>query len=233
MKYPLDPTTYVENVRHILEHEKTQVLIIQKMGSLLESAMDFIDSDNIEWYKESETLLKDLHAMKMYHESRRWNEDNYQRQQHMDDGPDLSLSVLEDTYTPSETHGEMTEEDLSKHFKEKRKDKKKKEEPKTLKSMTNEEIVEWEQAQENSNDIYKVKARVANLARGNGLSLTPQGDQLVNTYVHVLKSFYAFAEKLEDKNVKVQLTALIRSVENMPGTLIAAAGAGVVVKKDK
>ncbi len=120
---------------------------------------------------------------------------------------------------------EMSEEDLAKYFKEKKEEPKQK--AKTLKEMTKEEIESWERAQDNSTDIYKIAARVKNLARGPGMNLTPQGEMLANTYTHVLKAFYDFAEKIEDKNIKAQLTDLIRSQEGMPGNLISAAGAGV------
>jgi hypothetical protein len=89
------------------------------------------------------------------------------------------------------------------------------------------EYEEEEAKAEASIDIYKIKARVANLARGPGVSLTPQGEQLCNVFVHVLKSLYEFASKIEDQHIRSDLNKLIRSHEGMPGTLIAAAGAGV------
>jgi hypothetical protein len=99
-----------------------------------------------------------------------------------------------------------------------------------IEKMSLEEIEDWENQQENSNDIYKVKARIANLARGMHASLTPQGEQLVNLYTHVLKSFYDFSDSLDDKRVKFALNELIRSQEGMPGNLISAAHAGVKEK---
>jgi len=229
MKFPLDPTTYVETVGRIIEHEKTQTLVIQKMGDLLFSAMDTGNPDD-SWYRESEELLKDLSALKAYHDLRRFNESNFQAQMPKEtEGPfSGSMSVPDEEHSFDES--EMSEEDLARHFKEKRKVHT--ETKKTLKNMTLEEIESWEKDQENSNDIYKIKARVANLARGGGASLTPQGEMLVNTFVHVIKAFYDFSEKLEDKSIKVQLDQLIRSQEGMPGNLIAAAGVGVRQKKE-
>lgn len=102
---------------------------------------------------------------------------------------------------------------------------------KPLKEMTLEEIKSWEKDQENSTDLYKIKARVANLARETGGQLTAQGEMLCNSYVHVMKSFYDFAETVQDPQIKLALIKLIRNNEDMPGIVIAAAGAGVREKK--
>lgn len=99
--------------------------------------------------------------------------------------------------------------------------------------LTNGEILAQEIAQDNSNDIYKLSARVKNLARGNGMGLTPMGDVLCNTYTHVLKAFYTFAETISDQDTKDKLVRLIRTHEDMPGNVIAAAGAGVKAKKNR
>ncbi len=92
-------------------------------------------------------------------------------------------------------------------------------------------INEWEEQQDNSNDLYKIKARVANLARANGASITPVGEMMVNTFVHVLKSLYDFADTIEDKNIRIKLIQKIRSHEGMPATLINAASVGVKPEK--
>src|ERR1700722_11833727 len=223
MKFPIDPITFVETLNQVAEHERNQTLLIHKMAELLEAATDDEDLGDEPWYKESKTLLKDLETLRIYHESRRFNEANLRAQ-----NPEKEGQIISAFEEPTGS-GEMSEEELSRHLGQKP-EKKKKEKPKQLEQMTLEEIESWEKQQENSNDIYKVKARVANLARGPGVSLTPQGEMLCNTYVHVLKALYDFADKLEDKNTKVQLIALIRSQEGMPGTLIAAAGAGVNMK---
>lgn len=91
---------------------------------------------------------------------------------------------------------------------------------------TEEEIKEWEKKQDNSNDIYKISARVKNLARAGGASLTPVGDMLCNTYIHVLKAFYDFAEKLPESH-RQELIDLVRSKEGMPADMIAATKASV------
>lgn len=95
---------------------------------------------------------------------------------------------------------------------------------KNIEDMTLEELKALEFQQDNSNDLYKVKARVANLARNGTLSLTPVGEMLVNSYVHVLLDLYGFAESITDENVKIQLINKIRSHEDMPGKLIKLTG---------
>lgn len=137
--------------------------------------------------------------------------------------------------------GEMSEEDLARLFGEQSRRPKPKQ--KKLKDMSQGEInrtspeelqklvdeaEEDERAQENSNDIYKIKGRVQNLAVGiSGGNLTPVGEMMVNTFVHVIKDLYDFAETLPDKNTRVMLTERIRKHEGMPGNLIHAASAGV------
>ena len=125
----------------------------------------------------------------------------------------------------------MSEAELARMFKEKRATKEVKKLGKSLKEMSLEEIEDWESAQDNSNDIYKIKARIANLARGPGMALTSVGEILCNSFVHMLKALYDFAETIQDKPTKIQLIAIIRNQEGVPGTIIAAAGAGV--KKEK
>jgi hypothetical protein len=229
MKYPLDQATYVETVGSIIEHEKTQTLLIQKMGDLLGIAIDSSYNENDEpWVKEAETLLKDLQTLRVYHESRRFNEANLRAQ-----NPEKTTPIINALSEEPSEAGEMSEEELAKHFKEKKEGRKQKEKAKRLEEMSLDEIESWEKTQENSNDIYKIKARVANLARGGNMNLTPVGEILCNSYVHVLKALYDFAEKLDDKNVKIQLIQLIRNNEGMPGNIIAAAAAGVKMKKEE
>ena len=279
MKYPLDQATFNETVSHLVSHANMQTVLIDKMSDLLNGAMQASEHDDDDWYKEAGILLEDLTKLQVDHESRRWNEANYQNQ--VDAGvfkkpknfviPPRSRVVkhLAQQETSAEPNGfpvapldtiidpvvaglqniqfdvamdakaskqeesfgeEMSEEELGRHFNQRRV-KKKKDEPKRPHQMTMEEILAWEAKQDNSNDLYKIKARVANLARGGNASLTKQGEMLTNCYVHVLKAFYDFAETIEDKTVKISLINLIRSNEGMPGNLIAAAGAGVTIKK--
>lgn len=133
---------------------------------------------------------------------------------------------------------EVSERELAAHFSEPQKRRQRRAEviksgkKDGLSGMTMEEIEAWEAKQNNSNDIYKIKARVANIARGGGGSLTEQGEMLCNTFVHVLKALYDFAENaIEDKTLRIRLIELIRKQEGMPGNLISAAGAGVKQSK--
>lgn len=226
MKYPVDETTFAETVTRIIEHNKGQNAAIQQLKDLLEEAMDREEDADSEWYADSEKVLKDLNALRIYHESRLFNESNGHYEP-----KGTKIEVFNDEDETGPNSGEMSEEELSRLFKEKRQTKKTKELSKSLSKMSLEEINEWESKQDNSNDIYKIKARIANLARGPGMSLTPVGEILCNSFVHVLKALYDFADQIEDKAVKIQLIQIIRNQESVPGTIIAAAGAGI--KKEK
>lgn len=119
---------------------------------------------------------------------------------------------------------EMSTSELASHFNEPTPTAKPEVIPKTK-----EELDKWEKDQLNSNDIYRIAARVKNLAAGNG-SLTPVGEMMCNSFVHVLKAIYDFSETLPEPQ-KTQLGDLLRKHEDMPANLIAAAGAGVRNKK--
>lgn len=88
-------------------------------------------------------------------------------------------------------------------------------------NMTKAELEEWENQQNNSTDIYKIKARVANLARKNGASLTPVGEMMINSFVHLFKALYDFSDSIQDKETKTKLIELVRKHENVPAQLIA------------
>src|ERR1700677_1451112 len=226
MKYPLDEASFAQTLTTFLEHNKGQTVVVDRLKRLLEEAMDREDSAESEWYTECEEVMKEMHSLKIYHDSRRFNESNGHYE------PKGAVAEpFNDGLEEIEGGGEMSEEELARMFKEKRSNKEVKKLGKALKDMSLEEIEDWESAQDNSNDIYKIKARIANLARGPGMSLTPVGEILCNSFVHMLKSLYDFAEKIEDKPTKIQLISIIRNQESVPGTIIAAAGAGV--KKEK
>lgn len=226
MKYPLDEISFAETLTRFLEHNKGQIAVVDQLKLLLEEAMDREEDADCSWYVECESVLKELHSLKVYHDSRRFNENNGHYEP-----KEAASQLFRDDAPDSPDGGEMSEDELSRMFKEKRATKEVKKLGKSLKEMSLEEINDWEAAQDNSNDIYKIKARIANLARGPGMSLTPVGEILCNSFVHMLKALYDFADKLEDKSVRIQLIALIRNQESVPGTIIGAAGAGV--KKEK
>ena len=102
---------------------------------------------------------------------------------------------------------------------------------KSLKEMTLDEIKAWESAQDNASDLYKIKARMSNLARDGGASLTGQGEILVNTCVHMFKSLYDFADTVSDQDTRIKLRNVIRANENLPALVISAARAAVRNKK--
>lgn len=143
---------------------------------------------------------------------------------------------------------EMSEADLARHFNESTKRNRPKEtKPRRLKDMSQSEInhtspeelqklvdeaEEEEHRQENSTDIYKIKGRIQNLAVSiSGGNLTPVGEMMVNSFVHVVKDLYDFADTLTDNEIRNKLIEKVKKHESMPGTLIAAASAGVKVKK--
>lgn len=275
MKYPLDQATFNETIGHLISHANMQTVLIEQLSQLLTHAMDASEHDDDDWFVDAEKLFKDLRSLKGEHDTRRWNEMNYQNQsnagaykappmprlpvpvtakvvKHLaeqpmepgkiqrveDQGNIVGLEGLQfneslnmkANQVEKEFGAEMSEEELERMFSQKR-NKIKKVQPKGLSDMTMEEIEDLERKQDNSTDIYKIAARVKNLARGGNASLTEQGEMLCNTYCHVMKAFYDFADKIQDKNTKVQLISLIRDQEHMPGTLIQAAGAGVKKKK--
>lgn len=257
MKYPIDAVTTETFLGHLVQHDRAQRQLILALTGLLQEAMAEIGDDNEEWLKECRGILKIQKEIKASHETRIFNAKNGYPENHTvkveantlvgDIKPiETSVNVPGAQFNPEmnarandaekDFGGEMSEEDLARHFREKPKRKKdgevdmSKKEP--FQGMTLDQIEEWEAKQNNSNDIYKIKARVANLAVGiSGGSLTPVGEMMVNSFVHVLNDLYKYAEGLTDKEQKIKLIEQIRKHEGMPGNLIAAASAGVRNKK--
>lgn len=127
-------------------------------------------------------------------------------------------------------NGEMTDEEIAAHFKEPATQVNSVKNPEDMKTL--EEFNQWEAKQNNSNDIYKVAARIKNLARQDGrASLTDVGSALCNTYTHVILSFYKFAESMTDETSKQALISLIRKNESMPADFVAFINANIKVKK--
>lgn len=236
MRYPIDQKTTENFIGHIIAHDRAQRQLIEALTILLKAATEDRYSEEVgEWYDEAEKLLKFQNKLKTDHETRLFNEKNGHVESHVSTeitDPQENAKINEAEKSFGE---ELSEEDLAKHFHEKTKKRSKDMVDMSKKSpfedMTIEQIEEWERKQDNSNDIYKVKARVANLARNGGASLTPVGEMMVNTFVHVVKDLYDFAETIQDKSVRIPLIERIRKHENMPSNLIAATSAGVKVKK--
>lgn len=234
-KYPLDAQALEDISRDILQHSRAQDILIVELRSLLEDAMEDVDEDaQPEWFEDAEILFKTISARKVDYENHRFNQQNGYNKKSNSPYPDIKplpsgrIDVVDEAKlnsVESDFGPQMSEEEIARHFGEATR--KKKPKKSKLKAMTNEEILEWEKAQDNSNDIYKVSARVKNLARVGGATLTPAGDMLCNTFTHTLKALYDFAETVEDKSVKIKLIEAIRNQESMPASLVAAFSAGV------
>lgn len=85
------------------------------------------------------------------------------------------------------------------------------------------------QAAEELIDIYAIAARVKNAVTFSGGALNSAGVILCNSYVHVLKALYEFANTLPPKK-KGELVALLRSHESMPANVSIALKNGVKEK---
>lgn len=244
MRYPIDHLTVEQLFGHLISHHRAQEDLIKKLNGLLIEAMTNLDEeDNNEFFRDVKLLMKLQHENAMANETRKFNEKNGHGKAHNSDTAAVqqAANLAQKQFNPEENARaneaeksfgeEMSEEDLARHFSEAPKRKKKggvdmaAKDP--FKEMSLDEIEAWEAKQNNSNDIYKIKARVANLARSGGGSLTSQGEMLCNTFVHVLVDLYQFADTIPDKEMKIKFIERIRKHEGMPGTLINAAGAGV------
>lgn len=258
MKYPIDPLTTETFFGHLIANDRAQRQTIQALTALLMAAMSEMGADDTDWFHESTKLFKIQAKIKADHDTRIFNARNGHNESttiRLEGVNEIGRvePKSEVTYVPGividpemnaqlneqeKAFGEeMTEAEIAAMFREKPKqnnyrggvDMNQKE---PFKGMTLEEIENWEKDQENSNDIYKIKARVANLAVGiSGGHLTPVGVMMVNSFVHVVKDLYAFADTIPDRSLKIALHERIRKHESMPGTLIAAASSGVTMKK--
>lgn len=227
-RYPLDDKGMESIMLDIMQNDKFQKETILKLCMLLRNAMAYIEDEEMDWYQDAEKILSDVHARKIAFENLRFDQSNGHRTDLTSpyDAPlDAKKIAVSENYDP-----QMTEEELAVHFNEPLP---KKKQEKKVDKMSLEEIESWEKKQDNSNDIYKISARVKNLARTGGGNLTDVGDMLCNTYTHVIKAFYDFSENIPDKETKIKLTDLIRRHEDMPGNFIAATHSGVTIKKRK
>lgn len=117
-----------------------------------------------------------------------------------------------------ETFGkEMSASEVAKHFNEP--EPVNKEPDKTPEELAKDYFV--------SEDIFRIKARVKNEAVGTGAALTPNGEMMANTFVHLFKTFYDFSNTIEDETLKKKLKELIKSQEVVPANLLAAIRSGV------
>lgn len=253
MKYPLDQLTADKFFGHLIANDRAQRKTIEVLTQLLTHAMSEMGAEDTDWYPDAELFFKHQKSIKMDHDNRLFNEKNghAEPQSSMIISPEtvqadysdvkLGPSIQFDPEMNARTNEaeksfgtEMSEEELAKIFNAKPAKKKAGEidmsEKEPFKGMTLDEIETWEAKQENNNDIYKVKARVKNHAVSTGAALTAVGEMMVNSFVHVAKDLYDFAETIPDKSLRIALTERIRKHETMPANLIAAASAGVTVK---
>lgn len=246
-KYPLDAKALEDISRDILQHDRAQCELIAGLCALLREGLNEVDSEN-EWAEDVEKVLNAMRSRRLDYENHRFNQKNgykvnqnspYAANETLNKSPATPDHVVETVLKSGRIDlmgeaqlnsveagfgGEMDEADIARHFDEQPKKKKK---PKKTKQMTLEELESLEKAMDNSNDIYKVSARIKNLARGTDASLTGVGDMLCNTFTHVAKNLYDFADTISDKETKLKLIELIRQNENMPAQFIAAIKNGV------
>lgn len=232
-KYPLDEHGIQNIIRDFVQHDLAQRELIDRLAGFLIQSLPYVDEDDSELKEDAQKLLKELYSRKLDFSNFRFDQQNGHKTEAIspyagDPGKNIDIVTETQLNQVEEGFGEpMSEAELAAHFGESLPKKKK---SKSINKMSLEEIQEWEKKQDNSNDIYKVSARVKNLARSGNANLTPVGDMLCNTFTHVLKAYYDFAESLQDKEVKIKLIELTRKQEEMPGHFIAATQAGVKTK---
>jgi hypothetical protein len=240
MKYPLDNQGIDDIARDILLHHRAQAAMVDKLVGFLAELISESDPDAYEPYDEVQKLVRDHRQRKIEFENHRFNQQNghdthtnspFPAQPTEQIGPiDVKKEAELNAHEAQEFGGEMSEEEIARMFAENapRKEKKKKKKEQKLNKMSMEEIENWEAAQDNSNDIYKVSARIKNMARaGVKANLTPQGDMVCNTFTHLVKGIYDLAETVHDRELRMKLTQFARKQEEAPAGLIAALSAGV------
>jgi hypothetical protein len=217
-QYPLDEEGVTSILNQLIQHSNAQNHLIQKLGEVLREAQGEADSYDCSWYDEAETLLKQIHDRKTAFQNFRFDQKNGHKT------GQISPFEAGLVPTPEITEGgdTLSEAELAAYFNEPTPKPKKVKKEKSLNKMTLEEIKDWEKAQDNATDIYKVSARVKNLARVNGSTLTPVGEALCNLYTHVLKALYDFSDTVTDKEIKIQLVEVIKKQEGMPGNFITS-----------
>jgi hypothetical protein len=233
-KYPLDRKGIENIVRDIQQNDIYQKDTILQLSNLLLAAVPYME--DMEWNEKTEHILTQLNDRAKAFENLRFDQGNGYKLQETSPYEQKGFEIETTALTTPEPEqipdtGEMTEDELARYFKEpKLKLKETLEKP--VDKMTLDEIEAWEAKQDNSNEIYKVSARIKNLARltvkGN---LTAQGEMLANMFTHVIKAYYDFADTLIDKEVKIRLIELTKRQEDVPANLIAALGAGVKTER--
>lgn len=111
---------------------------------------------------------------------------------------------------------EMTAEDMAEYFGEPAPIVKERPLP-----TTKEELDKMGYEEARSEETAKIAARIKNTAAASvNTNLTHTGVMLCNTYTHVIKSLYSFANTIPDEQVRNQLKELIYKHEDMPANFI-------------
>jgi hypothetical protein len=244
MKYPLDEQGIKDIAEDIVQNHRAQMTLIGDLSELLRTAMECVseeDADEHPWLDDANTLLSSLVSRRVEFENHRFNQKNgynttsrspFPAAPHEHIGPiDIKKEAELNAHEAQEFGGEMSEAEIANLFRDKPAIKsivkKKKKQPK-LNKMSLSEIENWEAAQDNATDIYKVSARIKNAARmAVKANLTPQGDMIANTFTHVVKGIYDLADTVPDKEIRMKLTKFARSQEEGAAGLISALSSGV------
>jgi hypothetical protein len=241
---PLDTKTLNEHLSLISSHSNSQEKYIKALIEILKHAVSETsdDTDEVYWIEEAQKTISNYTKRIIDQENERFNlENEFKRKgktvSSIDkftpagesygipsvslSGPlDLSdegaLNKAEANFGPP-----LSEEELAAHFNEVLPNKSKKKAP-NFNKMSLEEIEAWEKEQDNSNDLFKVKGRIKNHATIGGASILPAGEGMINSFAHVCKALYDFAETLQNKEEKIKLYELIRKQEIVPSQIISA-----------
>jgi hypothetical protein len=230
-KYPLDDKGIQNIILDIVQNDKYQKELVLNLCHMLRNAMAYVEDTSQDWYGDAQKTLNEVQERRLAFENLRFDQANGHKTE-VTSPYENAVKTTTEAIPESEFGDVWTDEELAAHFNEPLPKKQGKAVEKSTDKMTLEEIEEWEKKQDNSNDIYKLSARIKNLARREANNnLTNVGDMLANTYTHVLKSLYDFADTISDKETKIKLTDLLRSKESMPADFIAAVNANVKLKK--
>lgn len=248
MNYPIDNKAVEElagalqgSANAIVLHDRAMRKDLLVLTGLVQEAVKSGKLLETIWHDEADAFLKTIKRRKLDDENHRFNQKNGQAL------PTIVGTLTEENFVPVEgknpydtakweenlnriegSFGEaMSEDELANYFNEATPANAVDRMKKPLSKMTLEEIDKWEAEHDNSTNIYKVSARVKNLARNEGAALTPVGEILTNTYTHVLLALYKFADSLGAAD-KVRMYELVRSQEGFAGTVINADRKSVV-----
>lgn len=230
---------------------------IKELSDFVKEAMLFEEAKGTIWYDQADAFMKTLQRRDLDAVNMRFNQKNGYPMppivvegssgvvdvnqmppgniSPVGDNDRHALAKLEQELNTREAGfgEEMDEAALAEFFREQTPAPKGDRLKKPLNKMSIKEIEEWEEEQNSATDIYKISARVKNLARGeSGRSLGNQQEMLCNSFCHVLKVFYDFADTLP-KDQRKKLVQLTMSQEGVPANLISAAAASVNVQKKK